>query len=345
MFRFLIGAAFIAIISGAGVARAETYAAARVDIANAAIQLHVIPEARTDIAMQVAPNARFPAISARVINGRLVVDGGLRNRVHGCGSWNLFANSREQNIMIFGLGSVPQHALPTVTLRVPRDLDLTAAGAVFGDVGASAGGRLSFDGCGRMAVDASAGALDVMQNGSGDLDVASVGGALRVRLNGSGDVRAVSAGAGVQAELVGSGNLMVASMSGPLTARLDGSGDLHVGGTASGANLDLQGSGDVAIGAVSGPLRAHLDGSGNLGIASMTGGQADLVLNGSGDLIVNGGTADRLAARQSGSGDIRFHGHAVALDADLGGSGDIYVADAGQTSIRDHGSGSVRVGH
>jgi hypothetical protein len=328
-----------------GKAEAATFQASGVDIVNAAAQVHIVPENRNDIEAEIGPTGRLPAFTTSVVNGRLVIDGGLANRIHGCMSIAFFGPAKP-TINIWGIGNVARESLPLVILHVPRQLDVNAGGAVFGDIGSTEGGHIHTSGCGHITLGSVNGALDAVLTGSGDLDVGAVSGALTSRLDGSGDLRVLAANGGVHTELIGSGDVTIGQMAGPLVARLDGSGDIRVHDGASGGDLDLRGSGDLNVGAIRGPLRAHVDGSGDLVVASLTGPQADLFLQGSGDLNVNGGAADHVGARLDGSGDLRFKGHAQSVDADLGGSGDISFTDAGpQRNVRDHGSGGVHFGN
>lgn len=345
MSRVWFGGLILAAAMGAGTAEAQTFTATGVDITNTAALIHIIPENRSDIAVDIGPTGRLPAITANLVNNRLVIDGGLGNRIHGCNNIVIFS-SHHETVNIWGIGHVVVQSLPTITLHVPRQLDLNANGAIFGDAGASDGGRVGFGGCGRLAMGPVSAALDLKQTGSGDVDVATVQGALRAQLNGSGDLRVIGASAGANLELIGSGDMTIGAISGPLVAHLDGSGDVTVPDGASNGDLDLRGSGDMRVGVVNGPLRAHLDGSGDLVVASMHGGPADLSLQGSGDLNVNGGVADHLGARLDGSGDLRFKGQAQSVDADLGGSGDITIVQAGPTrNVHDHGSGDIHFGN
>ena len=344
MFRFMTASA-VAMAALAGQAQAETYSATGVDVVHAAAQLFVIAEDRGDVAVDIVNSDRVPEVGARLEGGRLVLDGGLGSRIHGCSSGNFLGAPAAETVNIWGGGQVRKEDLPRITLRVPRRMDLTAGGAIFGAIGASAGGRVRISGCGKVTMGGASGDLDLVQSGSGDLDVGMIDGPLRARLDGSGDLRIGAAHAGANVDLNGSGDVHVGDMSGLLTASLDGSGGLNVGNGAQGGELSLNGSGDVRVGAMSGPLRARLDGSGGLSVVSVQGGAVDLSLMGSGDLVIRGGVADQLTARLQGSGELRFAGRAQALDADLGGSGDIEIADAGETRhIRDHGSGDVRVG-
>lgn len=341
MRAFLVAACLAAV---AGPAMAETYPAHGVDIVYAAANLHVIPEDRADIAVQTTAGPRVPAPSVRLTGGRVVIDGGLRNRLRGCGGFIVMGSTMP--VQIAGIGGVQPANLPTITLRVPRTLDITSSGAVFGDVGASNGGRAQFQGCGSINMAAVNGPLDLEQHGSGDVRVADINGTLRGELDGSGDLRVGRISGGADVTLDGSGDVNIASVGGIATASLDGSGDLNIGAIGRSAGLRLDGSGDLAVGAVQGGVEARVDGSGAVTIASVQSGRVVLELDGSGDLIVRGGQAERLAAHNGGSGTIAFHGRATSLEAALSGSGDISVGSADHVeSMSDHGSGEIHIGH
>ncbi|HWA00423.1 MAG TPA: DUF2807 domain-containing protein [Caulobacterales bacterium] len=284
-------------------AEAQTFTARTVEIVDAAAVLRVIPEDRPDFSVETTPGPRLSAPRARMEGDRLVIDG--RVRISNCGAvWR----GHEPSVRIVGVGSVPRSALPVITIRAPRTVDLSTHGAVFANIGASAGGRLSFDGCGDSTVGAASGDLEVNLHGSGDVDVGPVAGMLQASLRGSGDLRA---------------------------------------GDAQSARLALAGSGDVSMETVrQGPLEASLGGSGDLRVASVLGGAVTMRLAGSGDLAVAQGSADRLDAQLAGSGDLTFAGHVGVLDARLSGSGDLRVASADRIEgMHKAGSGDITVGN
>lgn len=360
-------------------AAAETYPAGGVRLEYAAAHVTVIPEDRADVDVTVAAGSeRLPAPTVRVEGDRVVIDGGLRNRLQGCGS-----GLSGRHVRVRGIGNVRHADLPRITIRTPRTLDLSIGGAVFSDIGASAGGRVAHNGCGAATIAAVSGNLDAALNGSGDVDVARVGGALsaalngsgaltvrradgdaELRLNGSGDLRAgpvrgdvdaVLAGSGsLEVEnarnavlrLNGSGNVRMGDVSGVVDARLGGSGSVRVGAVGDGARLMLNGSGNVRAGAVRGPLRAALGGSGRIEVASVEGPSTELSQSSSGAVVVRGGRTEQLSVRNSGSGTVRFGGVASASRLELRSSGDIVVSDAGRIEqLIDTGSGGVRLGN
>lgn len=329
-----------ALVALGGTASAETYTAASVRIENAAAVVQVIPEDRANVEVSITAGGRLAAPSVRATGGELLIDGGLRNRIRGCGTWGGAEGAR-----IAGLGVVGRDALPRVTVRVPRALAYTAGGAVFTTIGASSGGEVTVNGCGDANVGAASGALDLTLNGSGDIDAARAGGALNATLNGSGSLRVQRADAAATLRLNGSGDLDVGDVGGALDARLSGSGSLEVGAARGNARLVLNGSGDVEAGAIAGALDAELRGSGSVTVASVAGEHAALDLSSSGDIDVRGGRVEHLSIENGGSGGVRYAGVAIATRVRLSGSGDISISDAGRVEqLIDNGSGSVDLG-
>lgn len=336
--RIFLAAAAVSIL--AAPAAAETFNAHSIDIVHAAANVTVIPEDRANIDVAITAGGRLAAPQARMTGEGLVIDGGLGNRFQGCRT-NM---SGQTTVRIRGVGNVSRSELPQITLRVPRALDLTAAGAVYTEIGASSGGSVNVSGCGDTNIAATAGALAVTLNGSGDVDVEAVSGALTAVLNGSGSLEVESTRGEARLRLNGSGDLRVGDVDGALDAVLAGSGSLRAR-DARGARLALNGSGSINAGAIHGALDADLTGSGSLRVAFVEGESADLNLTSSGSLVVNSGRVQRLRARSAGSGGVQFGGAAEVTSATLTGSGSISIADAGRVEqLIDNGSGSISVG-
>lgn len=337
--RLLLTSAAIASLA-AGQAMAAPFHTASVEVRDAAAQLTVIPEDRSDVEATVSGGPRLPAPTLRMEGDHLVVDGGLR--VQGCGGW--FQMGSRSSIRVDRYGLIAPNDLQHITLHVPRSLNLSVGGGVHSNIAASQGGRVALNGCGRTDMSDASGPLDLALNGSGDVRVGAVGGALRATLNGSGDVTVARAGGDTALRLNGSGDLNVGDVNGGLEATLVGSGDVRAG-NAAGARLSLDGSGDITVANVRGPLSAGLDGSGAIRVASAEGPSADLRLSSSGDLVVHGGHTDQLRALNTGSGNLRFDGSAGASRLELHGSGDLSVANAGRVEqMNDSGSGGIHVG-
>jgi hypothetical protein len=339
--RLFLAATAASLCTLAGEAAAESFAASAVRVENAAAVVTVIPEDRSNVDIAIAPSARLPAPTARLTADGVVIDGGLRNRLRGCTS----SFGGRTHVRIAGVGNVAHDDLPRITIRTPRALDLSLGGALFSDIGVSAGGAVTANGCGDTRLAESSGALDIDLNGSGDVVAARVGGTLTAVLNGSGSLRVERADAEAALRLNGSGDLDVGAVAGRVDARLSGSGSLNVAAAGGDARLVLNGSGDVEAGAISGSLDAELRGSGSVSVASVTGESASLDLSSSGDIGVRGGHVERLSAHNAGSGSVRFGGAAEATRATLSGSGDISIADAGRIEqMIDNGSGSISFG-
>ena len=295
---------------------APAFAAPGVRVENAAARLIVIPEARSDVSVSVhAGDSRLPVPQARRAGDRIVVDGGLRDRVEGCGAVNInimgVVHHRAgdpapgQRVHIRGLGQVPLSALPVITARVPMDASVSAADAVFGEVGPTERLRLAKAGCGDFRVGDVRGDFDLSSSGSGDTAAGRVG-RLRAALSGSGD-------------LIGS------DVGGDVDVKISGSSDVKLGRVAGGMAVAVSGSGDVHAVEANGALNARIAGSG--------------------DVTVDGGRAASVAAQIAGSGDFRFGGEAGALSAQIAGSGDIRVARVtGPVAKSVHGSGDVVIG-
>jgi hypothetical protein len=253
-------------------------AAPSVEIRNAAARVVVIPEARSDVKVEmVTTNASLP-LTVREEGDRVIVDGGLSRRVEGCSA--MFG---KPTVHIRGLGQVAYDNLPQMLVRTPLQAKVFAGGAVFGVIGRSDEVDLSSAGCGDWTVanvkgllrinDAgsgdvragSAGELQVRVAGSGDMFVKEVAGAANVDIAGSGDVSAVSISGPLHAAIAGSGDVKIGSgHATELTARIAGSGDVRFGGVADSVSAVIAGSGDVLVGQVSGPIHKTVFGSGEV---------------------------------------------------------------------------------
>lgn len=337
--RILIAAAAVSVL--AAPAAAETFQTTSVEIRDAAAELTVIAEDRANVDVSITGGSRLAAPQARMTAEGVVIDGGLRNRFRGCTN---SLGGRTQ-VRISGIGNVAREDLPRITLRVPRQLDLSAGGAIYTEIGPSAGGVVTMSGCGDTEIADVGGGLDLTLNGSGDIDVTRVAGTLAAVLNGSGSLEVERADAEAALRLNGSGDLQVGQVGGRLNAQLSGSGSLRTGAAAGNARLVLNGSGNVYAGSITGALDADLRGSGSMRVASVNGERAALNLTSSGSLVVSAGQVARLEARSTGSGSVRYSGSAAVTRASLTGSGSITIHDAGRVeSLSDTGSGSINVG-
>jgi hypothetical protein len=315
----------LAVSGVAPAACGEGLAGRFLEVRNAAAVLHVIPEGRSDFAVNVEGGARLPKIAVRSEGDRVVVDGGLAGRIHGCHA-GLFALWRPPGFFVFvaGIGDVPESQLPVITVRTPMDVLLGAGGAVKTDVGPSRSAGLAFSGCGDTEIRPVAGPLNLKLSGSGD---ALVEGARRAELTlaGSGDVR-VTGGLpeGLKAQISGSGDVVAGSM-GPVDLVLKGAGDVGLGSIAGPASITVMGSGDVGVSRIDGPLTVQV--------------------RGSGDVAVAGGSIPLIAVDVAGSGDVGIGAVVGGGSVSIAGSGDVAIHKAtGQINTRKSGSGDIAIG-
>ena len=262
----------------AGVASAAE--AASVEVKNAVARVTVLPEARSDIKVDlVQANPRLP-IEVRTFGGRTIVDGALGARIRDC-------RGRGENITVRvrGVGDVAWKDLPQIVIHTPKDVDLDAGGAVWGTVGRSASLKLGNAGCGDWTVANTEGDLKVSQAGSGDTHAGSAGSA-RVHVAGSGDAALGDVKGSLDIDIAGSGDVTVASMSGPMKVHVAGSGDVKVGGgKATTMAVSVMGSGNVDFRGSADSLKATIAGSGDVRARQVTG-QVSKTVMGSGGVTI-----------------------------------------------------------
>jgi len=255
-------------------------AGASVEVKDAVARVTVIPEARSDIKVEVVKaNPRLPIV-VRTAGDRTVVDGKLNWDVRSCRT-----SGGKPVVRVNGVGDVAWADMPQIVIRTPKDVSLTAGGAVFGAVGRSA-------------------SLDLVNAGCGDWVVANVAGKLTFSQAGSGDSRIGAVG---QAKL-----------------RSAGTGDIAIAAVRNGVTIDIAGSGDVEVGSASGPLDVKVAGSGGVGVEKGSVGAMTVSIAGSGDVSF-GGVATSLKARVAGSGDVRAKTVTGPVEKHVAGSGDVRI--------------------
>lgn len=270
---WVLAATASAAVMTAGAAQAAT----SVEIRDAAARVVVIPEARSDVKVEVIrTNASLP-LTVEDKGDRILVDGGLR-RISGCTK-----QSGRVRVRIGGVGDVAYDDLPQIVVRTPMKTKVAAGGAVFGSVGRTDALELGNAGCGDWTLGNVRGDLQISQAGSGDVRSGTAGD-LTVRLSGSGDITTQAISNGATIDVAGSGNIRVASITGPLRASIAGSGDARFGGRATNAVVRIAGSGDVWLQQVDG-LNVRIAGSGDVHVAQLTGNLSKEIV-GSGDILI-----------------------------------------------------------
>jgi hypothetical protein len=253
-------------IAGAAVMAAGSAQAASIEIRDAVARVTVVPEARSDIKVEVTRRNDELPLTIRTTGDRTILDGDLDRRIRNCHS-----AGEGSSVTVRGAGTVRWEDMPQVIIRTPREANVVAGGAVFGTVGRSASLVLDNAGCGDWTIANVEGAARIAQAGSGDTRMGSSG-SLRIRVAGSGDVAAASVKSGLDISIAGSGSARVSAASGALDISVAGSGDVVIGGgTASNMTVAIAGSGDVDFQGTAANLRARIAGSGDVHVNAVTG--------------------------------------------------------------------------
>lgn len=290
-----IAAATAALAVSAAVAAPAS--AADVEIRNAVARVVVIVEDRNDVGVEVTQGAsRLPAVQVRREGRDVRIDGGLRrggmfrggDNIRSCNSGP--ANPRQPGdgatVEIGGgIGRIRMQDAPMIVIRTPRDVNLSASGAVYGAIGRGA-----------RSVDLGAG-------GCGDWTVANVDGKLEVGLGGSGTVRT--------------------GTSRELDVSVGGSGSIYAGATRS-LDASVGGSGNITVARVEGPGEAAVGGSGNITILEGQMPRFSVAIGGSGNVRFGGATHD-LDVSIAGSGSVNVGAATGQVKRAVVGSGKVNI--------------------
>jgi hypothetical protein len=268
--------------SAAAAFAAGAASAASVEVKDAVARVTVIPEARSDVKVEIIQaNPRLP-LEVRTFAGQTIVDGHLRRRIRDC-----HGRGDNVSVKVRDLGDVAWKDMPQVVIHTPRDVDMDAGGAVWGSVGRSASVKLGNAGCGDWTVGNTDGELRVSQAGSGDTRAGSAGEAT-VRVAGSGDTAIGDIKGGLDVNIAGSGDVAAASIAGPLKVHVAGSGDVKVAaGRASEMRVAVMGSGNVDFRGSADELHATIAGSGDVRARQVTGPVTKTVMGSGGVTIGN----------------------------------------------------------
>lgn len=317
--------AYLVAAATAALALAGVAHAGEVEIRNAVARVVVIPEDRTDIAVEIEHGSSgLDRLTVTRRGADVIIDGGLsRNAVRNCTSGP--ANARQPGegarVEVRGHGTLSVSDTPLVVVRTPREVDVSAG---------ESGGRLRIFGLrsgsgGAVygAIGRGASSIELGNRGCGDWTVANTDGELDISNSGSGTVRA--------------------GTSRSLDLSVAGSGDVSAGATGD-AEIAIAGSGNVTV-AATGSTDVAVAGSGNLRIGHLQGDRMEVSIAGSGDVQVDGGEVRSLEVSIVGSGDVVFNGRAGDVRASIAGSGDVRVAEAtGSVNRSIVGSGDIRIG-
>jgi hypothetical protein len=275
----LLAAAAISSLAMVGWADAAS-AAPSVEVKDAVARVTVIPEARSDIKVEMLTTNPGLPIEVRSMGDRVIVDGRLGHRIRSC-----HTDNGKPKVHVADLGEIAWADMPQIVIRTPRDVNVGAGGAVYGSVGKSDTLDLSNAGCGDWVVANVTGKMKLNVAGSGDTHTGSAGEA-HLRIAGSGDVRSQAIGGALDVDVAGSGNVTATSVAGPMDVKVAGSGDVKVGaGHVPSLTVAIAGSGNVVLDGVADTLKARIAGSGDVRVKQVTGSVSKMVL-GSGSVTI-----------------------------------------------------------
>lgn len=278
-------------------AAAAPASAADVEIRNAVARVVVIVEDRSDIGVEITQgNSKLPPVQVRRDGRDVRIDGGLRrggvfgssDAIRSCHSGPANARQPGEGATVDvggGVGRVRLEDAPLIVVRAPRDVDLSASGAVYGAIGRGARSvDLGAGGCGDWTVANVDGKLEVGLGGSGTVRTgssqeleASVGGSgsiyagatsrLKSSVGGSGSITVARVDGRGEAAIGGSGNINIREGQMPrFSVAIGGSGDVRYGGTTGDLDVSIAGSGSVNVGAATGQVKRSIVGSGTVNI-------------------------------------------------------------------------------
>lgn len=266
----------------------------KVEIRNAVARVSVVIEDRADVAVEVEHGASsLPRVQVSRRGDEVIIDGGLGNRRSGLFSRGGGDRIRQCHtgregglpgegawVEVRDMGRVNVMDAPVILVRVPRNVDVEAEGAIFGSIGRGASAvELGHGGCGRWDVSNVDGPVSLAIGGSGDIRTGTSR-ALEVSIGGSGSVMA-GATRGLEVAIGGSGDVRVARLDGPMEVSIGGSGDVDVrSGTSPNIDISVAGSGDINFGGVAHDVDVSIVGSGDVTIARATGSVSRAILGG-----------------------------------------------------------------
>lgn len=292
----LVIASAIAIAAVAAPAFAKPGDGPEVEIRHAVARVAVIVEDRADVAVEVEQGSSgLPAIQVSRVGNEVRIDGGLRRRgffnrgdgIRECrsGPDNAVRPGDGASVEVRDHGRINIPDAPLIVIRTPRNVDVSASGAVFGSVGRGAASvELGNAGCGYWNVANTEGPVSLSIAGSGDIR-AGTSTSLDVSIAGSGSA-AAGATRELDASIAGSGDVTVSRIDGPLDVSIAGSGDVMVrDGTSPNVDISILGSGDVEFGGVATDVDVSIAGGGDVTIARATGSVSRSIA-GSGDVRI-----------------------------------------------------------
>lgn len=261
---------------------AQTFTGTAVDVRNAAARLQVVPEDRTDIAVEITSSGHTPMPEIIQEGTTIAIDGHLRGR--------LDCHERD-SVRLDGYGTLAQTDLPQIVIHTPKATSFSAGGDVSTTVGASQGVDATLSGCGDTQIADTTGLLHIKLRGVGHANAGAAHG-LEVELEGTGGVNAGAVTDHANVVTAGTGDVSIASLTGALQSQNSGVGSLTIdGGQIGEAHVQLSGVGNAKINAPVQSLHAVIMGVGSVDVPA-TVGELDAEVMGPGSVHVQAVTGN-----------------------------------------------------
>lgn len=290
--KIKLAAAFAAALGGSALAQpaqpaadagrswARYPSAHEVQLRDVAGWVRIVPENRADIAVSIVNPGPLPAPELRVSRNRLIVDGKLRRQIRSCQ-----VTGAGFQVLTARQGALAGDRLPTIELRVPREAEVAAGGAVRMRMGPSESARIRLEGCGDADIEPVEGEADIAVSGTADLRLAEAGRA-SIALAGASDVALGMVHDGLTISIAGAGDVVVAHADGPTRIAVQGAGDVTIrDGRATTLSVAIAGAGDVVHRGSALELDAAILGAGDVRVAHVEG-QINRRVLGGGEIVV-----------------------------------------------------------
>lgn len=256
----------IALIAATAAFAAGSAQAASVEIKDAVARITVVPEDRADIKVDVVKSHPSLPLTVRTFGDRTIVDGDLRRRIRDCNTMSSKPSAKVRDV-----GRVDYEDMPQIVIYAPRNVALSASGAVVGSIGRSGNLDLSNSGCSSWTIADVAGEAEIHESGAGRVRMGSAD-RLEVHLSGAANIQATRVRRSLEARLSGAGNVRVAELNGEMEAQVSGVGKIDVKeGRASRVRASVSGIGSVDFGGATQDLDASISGLGNVRVEQVTG--------------------------------------------------------------------------
>ena len=254
------------LLAAAAALTAGSASAASVEFRDAVARVTVIPEARSDIKIEVLnPNPRLP-LQIRTEGDRTVVDGGLHRQIRDCSGRNEKSRVRVRDVGVIAWAERPQ-----VIVHAPRDVVLSSNGAVSGEIGRAASLDLDNSGCSDWTIGDMTGDVAIHESGAGSIRMGQAD-RLEVHVSGAASIHATRVRQGLEARLSGAGGVKIDDFAGALRADVSGVGKVEVaGGRATSVRAQVSGVGGVEFDGQAESLDASISGMGGIRVKSVTG--------------------------------------------------------------------------